>query len=167
MWTLNRGGPKSAIITASIFILLGNWIRYGATVVGQSGNFGAVMFGQVLSGIAQPFVLAAPTTYSDLWFTSDGRVAATAVMTLANPLGGALAQLVNPFWTNTPDDIPNMVLYIAIIVSVPLPSNSSVHSSDQSSSHLSQQYLLSSSTLNRQPRFLPLLSTQNSPSCHP
>jgi hypothetical protein len=110
MWTLHRGGPKPSIIIASIFILLGNWIRYGATVVGQSGNFGAVMFGQVLSGIAQPFVLAAPTTYSDLWFTSEGRVAATAVMTLANPLGGAFAQLVDPFWATTPEDVPNMVL---------------------------------------------------------
>lgn len=81
------------------------------------------MFGQILSGIAQPFVLAAPTTYSDLWFTSEGRVAATAVMTLANPLGGALAQVIDPFWANTPEDVPNMVLYIAIIVRTPLPSN--------------------------------------------
>jgi hypothetical protein len=75
------------------------------------------MFGQILTGLAQPFVLSAPTRYSDLWFTNRGRVAATAVMSLANPFGGALAQLIDPSWAGNPGDIPNMVLYIAIIVS--------------------------------------------------
>ncbi len=75
------------------------------------------MFGQILTGIAQPFVLSAPTRYSDLWFTNRGRVAATAVMSLANPLGGALAQLIDPAWVNDKaSNIPNMVLYISIIV---------------------------------------------------
>lgn len=74
------------------------------------------MFGQLLTGFAQPFVLSAPTRYSDLWFTNRGRIAATAVMSLANPFGGALAQLINPFWAGSPGDIPNMVLYVAIIV---------------------------------------------------
>lgn len=77
------------------------------------------MFGQILCGFAQPFVLAAPTRYSDIWFTNRGRVAATAIMSLANPFGGALAQLIDPEWAGdgSPQDIPNMVLYIAIIVS--------------------------------------------------
>jgi len=76
------------------------------------------MFGQILTGFAQPFVLAAPTRYSDLWFTNRGRVAATAVMSLANPFGGALAQLIDPFWAGSPGDIPNMVLYISIISTI-------------------------------------------------
>jgi len=118
IYTLHRGGPKPSIITASVLILLGNWIRYGATKAGPHGNFGGVMFGQILTGLAQPFVLSAPTRYSDLWFTNTGRVAATAVMSLANPFGGALAQLIDPFWAGSPQDIPNMVLYIAIISSV-------------------------------------------------
>lgn len=76
------------------------------------------MFGQLLTGFAQPFVLSAPTRYSDLWFTNRGRIAATAVMSLANPFGGALAELIDPFWAGSPSDIPNMVLYVAIIVRV-------------------------------------------------
>ncbi|TVY71209.1 Solute carrier family 49 member A3 [Lachnellula suecica] len=116
--TLHHGGPKSSIVTASVFLLLGNWIRYGATRSGKHGNFGGVMFGQILTGLAQPFVLSAPTRYSDLWFTNRGRVAATAIMSLANPFGGALAQLIDPFWADKAKDIPNMVLYIAIIASI-------------------------------------------------
>ncbi|KAF2196107.1 MFS general substrate transporter [Delitschia confertaspora ATCC 74209] len=113
IWTLNRG-PKGAIITASILILLGNWIRYAGTRA-SGGNYGVVMFGQILTGLAQPFVLSAPTRYSDLWFTESGRISATAVASLANPLGGALGQLIDPFWANSPSDIPNMVLYVSII----------------------------------------------------
>jgi sugar phosphate permease len=79
------------------------------------------MFGQLLTGFAQPFVLSAPTRYSDLWFTNRGRIAATAVMSLANPFGGALAELIDPFWAGSPGDIPDMVLYVAIIVRVLQP----------------------------------------------
>ena len=103
-------------------MLLGNWFRYGGARAGDRGNFGLVMFGQILTGLAQPFVLSAPARYSDLWFTNRGRVAATAVTTLANPFGAALGQLIVPFWVNSPADIPNMVLWVAIIVrSLPEP----------------------------------------------
>ena len=99
-----------------MLLLLGNWIRYGSTRSGPQGNFGGLMFGQILTGVAQPFVLAAPTRYSDLWFSNRGRVAATAVMSLANPFGGAVAQLVGPELANRPSEIPTMVLYISVIV---------------------------------------------------
>lgn len=116
IYVLHTGGPKPAIITASVLLLVGNWIRYGGT---RAQNYGVVLFGQILTGFAQPFVLSSPTHYSDLWFTNNGRVAATAVMTLANPLGGALGQLIDPFFAPEKGDIPNMVLYISIIVSIP------------------------------------------------
>ncbi|KAI9816138.1 MAG: hypothetical protein M1832_005145 [Thelocarpon impressellum] len=114
--TLNRGGPKPAIVAASLLVLAGNWLRYAGARAG--GRFGVVMLGQIIVGFAQPFVLTAPTRYSDLWFTSRGRISATALASLANPLGGALGQLVAPFWAVAPVNIPSMVLYIAIIASV-------------------------------------------------
>jgi MFS family permease len=115
IYTLNKSGPKASIITAACLLLVGNWVRYGGT---RSSNFGVVMFGQILVGLAQPFVLSAPTRYSDLWFSERGRVSATAVASLANPFGGALGQLIDPFWVTNASDIPNMVLYVSIISSV-------------------------------------------------
>ncbi len=111
-------GPKHSIVAASALLLAGNWIRYAGTRA-AGGNFAVVMFGQILAGLAQPFVLAAPTRYSDLWFTSRGRVAATALTSLANPLGAALGQLIVPFWVGAPSDLPNAVLYVSVIVSYP------------------------------------------------
>ncbi|KAK7716091.1 hypothetical protein SLS64_003243 [Diaporthe eres] len=115
-------GPKPSIVTSSVLILCGNWIRYGGSRA-PTPNFGVVMFGQILIGFSQPFVLAAPTRYSDLWFTNRGRVAATALMSLANPFGAAIGQLIMPFWVYSARDVPNAVLYVAIIATVcALPS---------------------------------------------
>lgn len=117
IWTLHTGGPRLAIITSSLLILLGNWIRYAGTRTSPP-SFALTMFGQILIGLAQPFVLSAPTHYSNLWFTPAGRVSATAIASLANPFGGALGQLINPFLATQPSDIPNMTLYVALISTI-------------------------------------------------
>ncbi|GAM87894.1 hypothetical protein ANO11243_059220 [Dothideomycetidae sp. 11243] len=118
IWVLNRYPPKMAIVIASVLVLIGNWLRYAGARSGTNGIFGLVVFGQVIIGFAQPFVLASPTRYSDAWFSSAGRVSATAVASLANPLGGALGQLIGPLWATSPSKVPSMVLYTAIIASV-------------------------------------------------
>lgn len=117
IWVLHRS-LRLAFIIAAFLILIGNWIRYAGATSRDGGSFAYAMAGEIIIGFAQPFVLAAPTRYSDLWFTNRGRVAATAVMSLANPLGAALGQLINPFWVNEPGDVSNMVLYVSIIVSL-------------------------------------------------
>ncbi|UNI18277.1 hypothetical protein JDV02_004554 [Purpureocillium takamizusanense] len=111
-------GPKLAFMVAAVLILIGNWVRYAGSTSASGGHIAHVMAGEILIGFAQPFILAAPTRYSDLWFTNRGRVAATAVTSLANPLGGALGQLINPLWVKDPADISKMVLYVSIISTV-------------------------------------------------
>ncbi|KFA53151.1 hypothetical protein S40293_03116 [Stachybotrys chartarum IBT 40293] len=111
-------GPKLALMVAAFLMLLGNWIRYAGSNSRSGGNVAYSMAGEIIIGFAQPFILAAPTRYSDLWFTSRGRVAATAVMSLANPLGAALGQLINPLWVSEPGDVSSMVLYVSIISTV-------------------------------------------------
>ncbi|KAI5866236.1 MFS general substrate transporter [Durotheca rogersii] len=116
-------GPRPSIIASAVLILVGNWIRFAGSHSRDGGLYGVVMFGQILVGLAQPFVLSAPTRYSDMWFTNRGRVAATALASLANPFGAALGQLVVPFMVSGPGDVSNAVLYVAIISSVAaLPS---------------------------------------------
>lgn len=117
LYILSRSGPRLAIIIASVLLLVGNWMRYGAMRT-VPASFPLTMAAQVIMGLAQPFVLAAPTRYSDLWFSPRGRVSATALASLANPFGGALGQLIGPFLANSPSDIPSLTLYVAIISSV-------------------------------------------------
>ncbi|QIW98698.1 hypothetical protein AMS68_004216 [Peltaster fructicola] len=112
---LNKGGPAQAIRYASILVLIGSWVRYGGS---RSGSFGAAMFGQIIIGLAQPLVLSSPTRYSNLWFSDKGRVTATAVASLANPLGGALGQLIGPIWADNATQIPEMVVWTSTISTV-------------------------------------------------
>ena len=95
---------------------MGNWIRYAGTRA-RGGIFGVAMFGQILIGLSQPFCLSAPTRYSDLWFSDKGRTSATALATLANPLGAALGQLIDSFWATKPSEVPDMVLWLSVMVS--------------------------------------------------
>lgn len=44
-----------------------------------------------------------------------GRVAATAVASLANPFGAALGQLIGPLWATDTTGVPKMVLYTSIL----------------------------------------------------
>lgn len=119
-WTLRNYGSKFSIIIAAALILVGNWVRYGGT---RATNFGVAMLGQLLLGFSQPFVLSAPAHYSNEWFTDKGRIASTAVASLANAFGAALGELIDPFWAPNPSDTPNMVLWISIMSTVAsLPS---------------------------------------------
>lgn len=107
---------KWSILIAACLILIGNWIRYGGATSREGGSFATAMVGEIVIGFAQPFILAAPTRYSDVWFTNRGRVTATAAMSLANPLGAALGQLIIPFWVSEPEDMSQMLLYVSIMV---------------------------------------------------
>lgn len=113
--TIHRG-PKPAFLVAAFLMLIGNWVRYAGSTKTDGGQIAYAMAGEILIGFSQPFILAAPTRYSDLWFTDRGRVAATAVTSLANPLGGALGQLINPLLVKKAGDISSLVLYVSIIV---------------------------------------------------
>ncbi|OCF33542.1 hypothetical protein I316_04614 [Kwoniella heveanensis BCC8398] len=112
-------GVKLGMLVAAALLLVGSWLRYAGTRAHGTGpRFGLVVFGQVIIGFSQPFVLAAPTRYTHQWFTEEGRIAATALPSLCNPLGGALGQLIGPFIATSPEKVPDMVLYVAIICTV-------------------------------------------------
>lgn len=119
VWTLKHGGPRAGTITTAVLIIVGNWIRYAGSKA-NGGIYGVALFGQLVIGLAQPFCLCVATSYSDLWFSDRQRTSATALISLANPLGGAVGQIVDSVIATEPSDIPNLVLYISIIVSLHL-----------------------------------------------
>ncbi|KAI5789055.1 cell surface receptor/MFS transporter [Geopyxis carbonaria] len=115
IYSLHRFSTKPTLLAACLLLLAGNWIRYAGA---RAASFPVTMVGQLLIGAAQPFVLSAPPHYSDAWFTPAGRISATAAASLANPVGAALGQLINPMWATAPEDIPDMVLWVAVITTV-------------------------------------------------
>ena len=94
IWTLNKWGPKWGIVIASIFMILGNWIIYAGAA---THNFKVNIAGTIIHSLAQPFAICAPTRYSRIWFSDRGRTSATAVTSLAYPLGAGFGALTGPF----------------------------------------------------------------------
>lgn len=92
IYVLHAHTLKLGMIISASIALAGYWIRYGGAKIGGNTGFKVTMLGQILLGFAQPFVLSAPTYFSDLWFTSKGRVSATALASLSNPFGAAVCK---------------------------------------------------------------------------
>lgn len=93
IWVLNKSGPKLAIIIACVFTVVGNWIVYAGA---KTHNFPVNIAGSVIGALASPFVLSAPTRYSRIWFNDKGRTLATALPSLAYPLGVGIGAMTGP-----------------------------------------------------------------------
>ena len=93
VWILNKRGPKVSILIACVLTVIGNWIVYAVT---RTHSFPANIAGSIISALASPFVLAAPTRYSRLWFGDRGRTFATAAPSLAYPLGVGIGATSGP-----------------------------------------------------------------------
>ncbi|WWC90989.1 uncharacterized protein L201_005928 [Kwoniella dendrophila CBS 6074] len=122
LWSLNKLGIKKSLIIASGLLILGNWLRYLSSKLSSHSNsntrFGILLLGQIVIGFSQPIILSSPTRLSNTWFNEKGRITATALATLCNPLGGALGQLLGPILAPEPSKIPDMILYVAIITTI-------------------------------------------------
>lgn len=94
IWILNKAGPKWSLVISCIFVVTGNWIIYAGAA---TQNFKVNIAGSVLHSVAMPFTLCAPTRYSRQWFGDSGRTLATAIPSLAYPLGAGIGALSGPF----------------------------------------------------------------------
>jgi hypothetical protein len=60
----------------------------------------------MIAAIGQPFLTNAPAKVSALWFSEKGRVIATTIATVANPLGVAVGFLIPAIFVDDEDAYP-------------------------------------------------------------
>lgn len=113
-WAMRKGSKFSLVVGGSL-MLFSSWLKYGGTRI---QNIGLAMFGQMLSGLACPFVTNLPVLYSNEWFAPKTRATATAAASLANGFGAVMASLIVPHWAFAAEDVTRTVLYISIITTV-------------------------------------------------
>ncbi|KAJ7036834.1 major facilitator superfamily domain-containing protein [Mycena alexandri] len=112
------GLRKSCFIGAGSMVTA-SWIRYAGTSHSLSSNqsYALVISGQLFSAISQPIFLVLAPKYSETWFDLRGRTAATMAIAVANPVGGAIAQLVSSRFAS----VRQSILGLAIVSSVIAP----------------------------------------------
>ncbi|KAF8348222.1 major facilitator superfamily domain-containing protein [Amanita rubescens] len=91
----------------AVSLILSSWIRYAGTAPSLSGNraYSLLIIGQIFAGIAQPIYQVIGPKYSENWFDLKGRTTATMLISIGNPVGAALGQLISPFAGTTKQSI--------------------------------------------------------------
>ncbi|KAJ6468306.1 major facilitator superfamily domain-containing protein [Mycena sanguinolenta] len=92
-----RFGIRKTCFIGAGSMVIASWIRYAGTIRSLSPNqsYALVILGQLFSAVSQPVFLVLAPRYSETWFDLKGRTAATMAISIANPVGGAIAQLIS------------------------------------------------------------------------
>ncbi|KAG0707352.1 major facilitator superfamily domain-containing protein, partial [Suillus ampliporus] len=93
-----RFGIRRCAEAGVVTLLVSGWVRYAGTITSLSSENAYVLliFGQFFSAISQPVFQVLGPKYSEMWFDLKGRTTATMVIAVANPIGGAIGQLLSP-----------------------------------------------------------------------
>ncbi|KAJ7346561.1 major facilitator superfamily domain-containing protein [Mycena albidolilacea] len=116
---IRRYGIRRCCDIGAATLLISAWIRYAGTVhsLSSGGAYALLFVGQFFAAIAQPIFQVIGPKYSETWFDLKGRTTATMILAIANPVGGALGQLLSPIVGNTRQSI----LVLGIMSSVAAP----------------------------------------------
>ncbi|KAJ7901776.1 major facilitator superfamily domain-containing protein [Mycena olivaceomarginata] len=116
---IRRYGIRRCCDIGAATLLISAWIRYAGTVhsLSSGGAYALLFVGQFFAAIAQPIFQVIGPKYSETWFDLKGRTTATMILAIANPIGGALGQLLSPIVGNTRQSI----LVLGIMSSVAAP----------------------------------------------
>ncbi|KAJ7116582.1 major facilitator superfamily domain-containing protein [Mycena epipterygia] len=114
-----RFGLRKSCFIASGCLLAASWIRYAGTIRSLSSNqsYALVILGQLFSALSQPVFLVLAPKYSETWFDLRGRTAATMVITVANPVGGAIGQVISSRFAS----VRQSILGLAIVSTAVAP----------------------------------------------
>ena len=87
---------QNLIARAGFMNLLGASIRVVGVFVAPEWRYVVSLAGAGTAGVAYPFIMFLPAKIGAAWFDDRQRAIATAIATLANPLGVLLPNLITP-----------------------------------------------------------------------
>ncbi|KAJ1548509.1 Major facilitator super domain-containing protein 7 [Cladochytrium tenue] len=125
MWVIDNWGVRTSLLFGSWVTALGAAIRALSYFAPAESRLAVLYVGQIVAGIAQPFLLDVPTKTAAVWFPSKERLTANTVMNLGQPIGTAIASLVAPgVVTDASDttaiDLLNVITFgVALVFAVP------------------------------------------------
>ncbi|THH16733.1 hypothetical protein EW146_g3954 [Bondarzewia mesenterica] len=114
-----RYGIRRCCEIGAIALIISAWIRYSGTIhtLSKHSAYALIILGQFFSAIAQPVFQVLGPKYSEVWFDLKGRTTATMLIAIANPIGGAIGQLISPVLGN----VRHSILILGIISTAVTP----------------------------------------------
>lgn len=98
-FAVNKVGLGVAIHAGAALNCVGAVIKAVGTstfITSTNTQFAISLTGQVIAAMAQSFLLFIPTKVSQIWFPEHQRTISTTVLSMSNPLGIVLAQIITP-----------------------------------------------------------------------
>ncbi|CCM00979.1 uncharacterized protein FIBRA_03027 [Fibroporia radiculosa] len=118
-WVYARLGVRRTCYIGGALLVASSWVRYAGTApsVSLNGAYALLLIGQILGGITQPIFQVLIPGYSEKWFDLKSRTTATMLMSIANPIGNGLGQLISPM-VGSPS---HSILILGIIHTAAMP----------------------------------------------
>ncbi|EJC99339.1 MFS general substrate transporter [Fomitiporia mediterranea MF3/22] len=115
----SRFGLRISYAIGTGFLVASAWVRFAGTALSLNsrGAYALLIVGQFLSAVPQIIFQILAPKFSETWFDLKGRTTATMLMSVSNPVGTALGQLISPMITDTRTSI----LILGIISTVVAP----------------------------------------------
>ncbi|KAF8070699.1 major facilitator superfamily domain-containing protein [Lyophyllum atratum] len=100
---VSRYGIRRCCDIGVSMLLISAWMRYGGSAksLSKQHSYSLLIIGQFFAAIAQPIFQIVGPKYSETWFDLSGRTTATMIIAIANPVGGAIGQLISPLVGDT------------------------------------------------------------------
>ncbi|XP_072285149.1 choline/ethanolamine transporter FLVCR2 isoform X2 [Pyxicephalus adspersus] len=111
-WLLETRGLRIIALIGSGLNCLGAWIKTGSA---RPDLFGVTLFGQLVCGVAQVFILGMPSHIASVWFSSTEVSTACSIGVFGNQLGVAVGFLLPPVLVPNIKDKDQLSHHISIM----------------------------------------------------
>uniref|UniRef100_A0A3Q1G0E2 FLVCR choline and putative heme transporter 2 n=1 Tax=Acanthochromis polyacanthus TaxID=80966 RepID=A0A3Q1G0E2_9TELE len=111
-WLLDKKGLRVTALVANALNCAGTWIKVASA---KPELFWVTMVGQLLSSLAQVFILGMPARLASVWFGADEVSTACSIGVFGNQMGIAIGFLVPPILVPNVDDVTELAYHIRIM----------------------------------------------------
>ena len=102
IWAMEKNIKTTFVLSAGGTVV-GAWLRY--LVVKHDASFNWLIVAQSLIGATQPFIYNGSSKIATSWFGDQERAVATAIGSLALPVGAIVGLVMGPFYIFEDDEI--------------------------------------------------------------
>ena len=95
LWVLNKYGLRITLMTGAVLSIIGVWSRFLIIIFPK---FGVILISTSLIAFAQPFWSNTTSKLATVWFADNERAMATALGSLALPIGCIMGFAFPPFF---------------------------------------------------------------------
>jgi MFS family permease len=113
-WLIKRFSFRTCIVISAFLNSLGSILRW---IAGKPNIYAILLVGQMVSAVAQALFLALPAELSAMWFPSNERGLATAIVVSGNQFGVALGLLFSPLAITDNNSFDTYMAEVAIACS--------------------------------------------------